>query len=122
MVGSLAGAFTPAIIFFFGYTKPIDAVYFISLAIAIIMPVAVVNCVISVPEFKVREVTRRTLQLRESFHYVWKNAPFRRLVIAFLLSTIGAAMTNTMSFFFVKHVLLAGDLYGFILGHIFYRN
>jgi Na+/melibiose symporter-like transporter len=119
VTGSLIGAFTPAIIFFFGYTKPTDAVFFLSLAIAFIMPVVVINCVFSVPEFSVRESNQDRLPIRESFRYVWKNDPYRRLVIAFLFSTIGAAMTNTLSFFFVKHVLLAGDLYGFYLAPYF---
>ena len=119
VTGSLIGAFTPAIIFFFGYAKPTDAVYFLSLAIAIVMPILVINCVLSVPEFEVTETKTQPLPLVESFRYVWKNDPYRRLVIAFLFSTIGAAMTNTLSFFFVKHVLLAGDLYGFYLAPYF---
>lgn len=119
VTGSLIGAFTPAIIFFFGYTKPTDAVFFISLAIAFIMPVLVINCIISVPEFRVLEQNRDRLPITESFRYVWKNDPYRRLIIAFLFSNIGAAMTNTLSFFFVKHVLLAGDLYGFYLAPYF---
>lgn len=119
VTGSLIGAFTPVLIFFFGYTRPLDVVYFLSLAIAIIMPVLVINATFSVPEFAVREATQRKLPLRESFKYVWKNEPYRRLVIAFLFSTIGSAMTNTLSFFFVKHVLLAGDLYGFYLAPYF---
>ena len=119
VAGSLIGAFTPAIIFFFGYTKPLDAVYFLSIAIAVIMPILVINTVFSVPEFAVKETTTEKLPLKESFRYVWKNEPYRRLVLAFLFSTIGSAMTNTLSFFFVKHVLLAGDLYGFYLAPFF---
>jgi GPH family glycoside/pentoside/hexuronide:cation symporter len=117
--GSLIGAFTPAIIFFFGYDKPADAVFFLALAIAFVMPILVANAVISTPEFPVRETNSERLPLRESFRYVWKNEPYRRLVIIFLFSTLGAAMTNTLSFFFVKHVLLAGDLYGFYLAPYF---
>jgi Na+/melibiose symporter-like transporter len=119
VTGSLIGAFTPAIIFFFGYTKPTDAVYFLSLAIAIVMPVLVINLISSVPEFEFKEQKAERIPITESFRYVWKNEPYRRLVIAFLFSTIGAAMTNTLSFFFVKHVLLAGDLYGFYLAPYF---
>lgn len=119
VTGSLIGAFTPAIIFFFGYDKPSDAVYFLSLAIAFVMPVLIVNCVISTPEFPAVETRKTRLPLRESFRYVWQNEPYRRLVIIFLFSTIGSAMTNTLSFFFVKHVLLAGDLYGFYLAPYF---
>ena len=109
VAGSLIGAFTPAIIFFFGYDKPIDSVYFLSLGIAFAMPILVANCVISAPEHRVIETRKEHLRLRDSFRYVWRNDPYRRLVIIFLFSMIGSAMTNTLSFFFVKHVLLAGD-------------
>jgi Na+/melibiose symporter-like transporter len=119
VTGALIGAFTPAIIFFFGYTRPADAVFFLSIAIAVVMPVLVLNTVISVPEFKIVEASKDKISLKDSLKYVWRNAPYRRLVIAFLFSTIGAAMTNTLSFFFVKHVLLAGDLFGFYLAPYF---
>jgi GPH family glycoside/pentoside/hexuronide:cation symporter len=119
VTGALIGAFTPAIIFFFGYDKPADAVFFLALAIAFVMPILVANAIISTPEFPVHETRTERLPLRESFRYVWKNEPYRRLVIIFLFSTLGAAMTNTLSFFFVKHVLLAGDLYGFYLAPYF---
>ncbi len=119
VTGSLIGAFTPSIIFFFGYDKPLDAVYFLSLAIAFVMPILVANCVVSTPEHQVVERRPERLPLKESFRYVWKNEPYRRLVIIFLFSSIGAAMTNTLSFFFVKHVLLAGDLYGLYLAPYF---
>jgi Na+/melibiose symporter-like transporter len=41
------------------------------------------------------------------------------LVVIFVFSTTGAAMTNSLSFFFVKHLLLAGDLYGLYLAPYF---
>ena len=119
VTGALIGAFTPAIIFFFGYSKPTDAVYFLSMAIALVMPLLILNMLISVPEFDVVETKAAPIPLKESFHYVWKNEPYRRLIIVFLFSTIGAAMTNTLSFFFVKHVLLAGALFGFYLAPYF---
>ena len=87
--------------------------------IAIAMPVLVTNAIFSVPEFVVTDVKKDKLSLKKSLSYVWKNDPYRRLVIAFLFSTIGAAMTNTLSFFFVKHVLLAGELFGFYLAPYF---
>jgi Na+/melibiose symporter-like transporter len=117
--GSLIGAMTPAVIVFWGYTKPTDNVYFLTIALAIVMPILVRNMLAVVPEYPVQENTNRRLPLRESFRYVWANEPYRKLVIIFLFSTIGSAMTNSLSFFFVKHVLLAGDLYGFYLAPYF---
>ena len=117
--GSLIGAFIPAVIFFWGYTKPTDSVYFLSVICAIMMPLFVLNLLISVPEPPVTEKVEKGLSVRDSFRYVWANEPYRKLVIIFLFSTIGSAMTNSLSFFFVKHVLLAGDLYGFYLAPYF---
>ncbi|MCP5179072.1 MAG: MFS transporter [Pseudomonadales bacterium] len=119
VTGSLIGAFTPAILVFFGYTRPTDNVAVLTVFMAVLMPVLVGNLLISVPEPPVRETTRQRLRIRDSFRTVWANEPFRALVIIFLFATIGSAMTNSLSFFFVKHVLLAGDLYGFYLAPYF---
>jgi len=117
--GSLIGAMTPAIIIFWGFTKPVDAVFFLAIGVAVLMPVLILNLVKMVPEYEVKEASETRLTIRQSFKFVWENEPYRRLVIIFLFSTIGSAMTNSLSFFFVKHVLLAGDLYGFYLAPYF---
>jgi len=119
VTGSLVSAFTPAIIFFLGYVKPTDAVYFLSLAVCIVMPLLVLNAVAFVPELPVIEHRTARLPVKETIRYVMRNRPFVRLIIIFGFSTIGSAMTNSLSFFFVKHVLLAGDLYGFYLAPYF---
>lgn len=117
--GSLLGAFTPAILVFFGYTKPTDNVFVLTIFTAIVMPIFVFNLLFSVPEAPVTEADTRRIPFRESLWALWGNEPFRALVIIFLFATIGSAMTNSLSFFFVKHVLLAGDLYGFYLAPYF---
>ncbi len=117
--GSLLGVFIPIVVFFWDFTRPVDIVFFLAVVTVTMMPILVANMLISVPE-RIPDETRTTrLPLRESFHYVWQNEPYRRLVIIFLFSTIGSAMTNTLSFFFVKHVLLAGDLYAWYLAPYF---
>jgi Na+/melibiose symporter-like transporter len=73
----------------------------------------------SVPEYEVTEARKERIPLKESIRVAWRNEPYRKLIIIFLFSTLGAAMTNTLSFFFVKHVLMAGDLYGFYLAPYF---
>tara|TARA_A100001037_G_scaffold298768_1_gene323114 strand:- start:425 stop:1930 length:1506 start_codon:yes stop_codon:yes gene_type:complete len=111
VAGALLAAFTPAIILFFGYSKPIDAVWFLTIAMLIIMPIVVINAVIFVPEHSVAEAEKK-LALKDSLKVVAANKPFVRLIIVFALSSLGAAMTASLAFFFVKHVLLAGDLFG----------
>lgn len=118
VTGSLISAFTPAIILFLGYTRPADAVFFLTIAMAILMVPLVANALIAVPEWPVRE-TRERLPLVESLRYVTKNGPYMRLIVIFTFSALGSAMTNSLSFYFVKHVLLAGDLYGLYLAPYF---
>lgn len=118
VAGSLISAFTPAIILFFGYAKPTDAVFFLSIALCTVMPLLVINSVAVVPEYPVVQ-TRRRLNLKDSLRIVIQNQPYVILITIFIFSTLGAAMTNSLSFFFVKHVLLAGDLYGLYLAPYF---
>ncbi len=86
---------------------------------AAMMFVFVSNAMISVPEYPVRETARRRIPTREGLKYVRGNRPYMMLVVIFLFSTLGAAMTNSLSFYFVKHVLLAGELYGLYLAPYF---
>ena len=116
--GALIAAFVPAVILFFGYTKPTDAVYFLSIGMCVVMPILVLNALIVVPEYPVIE-TRKKMPLKESLKVVLQNGPYITLIIIFMFSTLGSAMTNSLSFFFVKHVLLAGDLYGLYLAPYF---
>lgn len=118
VTGALISAFTPAVILFLGYTKPTDAVWFLSMAMCIVMPILVLNAVIAVPEYPVR-VPREKIPLAQSLKVVFQNGPYMRLIVIFTFSSLGAAMTNSLSFFFVKHVLLAGDLYGLYLAPYF---
>ncbi|MEM7216861.1 MAG: MFS transporter [Pseudomonadota bacterium] len=117
--GSLIGAMCPALIVFWGFTRPADNVYFLSIICCVLMPIFVANLLFRVPEPAIRESNTQKMPIRESFRYVWQNEPYRKLVFIFLFSTIGSALTNSLSFFFVKHVLLAGELYGFYLAPYF---
>ena len=118
VAGALISAFTPALILFAGYTKPTDAVYFLAVAMCIIMPIVVLNALLVVPEYPV-VITAKKIPLRDSLKMVFANKPYVMLVIIFVFSTVGSAMTNSLSFFFVKHLLLAGDLYGLYLAPYF---
>ena len=116
--GALVSAFIPSIILFFGYDKPTEAVFVLVLVMCISMPILNVNCLLTVPDLPVAERPTR-LRLRDSLKIVAKNKPFVYLVIIFAFGAIGSAMTNSLSFFFVKHVLVAGGLYGLYLAPYF---
>ncbi len=117
--GSLVGAFCPVVILYWGLTRPSDNVYYLAIICCTLMPLFVINLLFNVPEPEIREQSEKKLTVRESFSYVWANKPYRKLVIIFLFATIGSGLTNSLSFFFVKHVLLAGDLFGVYLAPYF---
>ncbi len=119
VAGALISAFIPAIILLFGYTKPTDAVYILVTGMCILMPVLVTNALINVPEYPVIEQSTHRIPLIQGLKVVLKNQPYIFLVVIFAFSSIGSAMTNSLSFFFVKHVLVAGDLYGLYLAPYF---
>ncbi len=117
--GALVSAFTPAIIFFLGYTRPIDAVFFLSVAMLIVMPILTLNALIVVPEFPVRERVQERIPLMQGLVLVLQNKVYLRYILIFTVGGIGQNMTNALSFFFVEHVLVAGALYGFYLAPYF---
>ena len=49
VAGSLIGALTPAMLVFWGYTKPTDNVYFLTIAIPSIMPILDLIMLVAVP-------------------------------------------------------------------------
>ena len=56
-------------------------------------------------------IPRKKPSIRDSFTVVKRNGPFIRLIICYTFSVTGAAMTGALSYFFVKHVIQAGELY-----------
>ena len=119
VAGALMSAFVPAIILMFGYTKPTDAVYVLVVVMSILMPVFVLNALFSVPDRRKIEPSPERLPILDGLKVVMKNRAYVLLVIIFAFSSMGAAMTNSLSFFFVKHVLVAGELYGLYLAPYF---
>ncbi len=119
VTGALMSAFTPGIIFFLGYTRPIDAVFYLSVTMLIIMPILTFTALGVVPEWPVRERVTKRMPLVASIKMVLQNRIYVRYIFIFTFSGIGSAMTNALSFFFVQHVLMAGALYGFYLAPYF---
>ena len=119
VAGSLIAAFIPAIILLFGFTKPTDAVNVLVIGMAIFMPILTLNALAVVPEWPVRERSTERIKLMDGLRVVAANRPYVRLCIIFAFGSLGSAMTNSLSFFFVKHVLIAGEFYGLYLAPYF---
>ena len=116
--GSLVSSFIPLFILFFGEVKPTDAVFWLVLVMCISMPIVNLNCLIVVPEWRVVEQPSR-IGVFEGLKIVVKNKPYMILVIVFALGAVGSAMTNSLSLFFVKHVMQVGEIYGAYLAPYF---
>lgn len=105
--GSLIGAMCPAIIVFWGYTKPTDNVYFLTIALMFIMPVLIFNLLYSVPEHPVKEQNTSRMSLRDSFRYVWANEPYRVLVIDHLFVLNHRVSDDQLVEFFLRQACVA---------------
>ena len=113
--GSLCAVLIPLIVLAVtGDGTPTTAVFWIVLAMCIAMPIVNLNCLLAVPEWRVTEVPKR-VRIRDGLRAAAGNRPFMMLVVVFAFGSIGSAMTNTLSLFFVKHVLIAENLYSVYL-------
>ncbi len=79
--------------------------------IIIALPVTVVIALMFVPEPTQKVIPRSKPTLKASITVVRRNGPFIRLIVCYRVSVIGSAMTGALSYFFVKHVIDAGELY-----------
>ena len=79
--------------------------------VLIAIPVTVILSLIMVPEVPQKVIERKKPKFFQSLRVVRRNGPFVRVIICYTVSTLGAAVTAALSYFFVKHVILAGELY-----------
>ena len=79
--------------------------------IMIALPVTVVIALMFVPEPIQKVIPRSKPTLKASITVIRRNGPFIRLIVCYTVSVIGSAMTGALSYFFVKHVIDAGELY-----------
>ncbi len=79
--------------------------------ILVAIPVTVIIALALVPEPKQKIIARTKPKFIESLRVVKRNGPFIRVIICYTVSTLGAAVTASLSYFFVKHVIQVGELY-----------
>jgi Na+/melibiose symporter-like transporter len=87
----------------------------LSIFILVAIPVTVVICTTFVSEPDQVVIPRAKPTLLASMKVVRRNGPFMRLIVCYTISALGGAMTGGLSFFFVKHVINAGEWYSVYL-------
>ena len=91
----------------FGLARPgaENALYGVALAVLVLMPVLTFPAIAFVREPPLRGSARPQVTWRRGLQIVWRNGPFRRLVICFVFFATAISMTASMSFFFVQRVM-----------------
>ncbi len=91
----------------FGLAQPgaENALYGVALAVLVLMPLLTFPAVAFVPEPRIRGSRTPHVTWRRGLRIVWRNGPFRRLVICLTFFATGISMTAAMSFFFVQRVM-----------------
>ncbi len=79
--------------------------------VLVLIPVTFVMALLFVPEPAQKVIPRRKPTFIASLRVVRRNGPYIRLLVCYTVSVLGAGMTAVLSYFFVKHVIGAGELY-----------
>jgi glycoside/pentoside/hexuronide:cation symporter, GPH family len=104
----------------FGYGHALDESLTIIAAAAVVVAVFAFAVLLTrVPEPPPIEVRR--VAVMEGFRLMWRNGPFKRLMIAFVLGGIGPAMAAPLYIFYVNHVI-QHDLAGSVILLVFYTG
>ncbi|NOT41693.1 MAG: MFS transporter [Alphaproteobacteria bacterium] len=113
LVGTLLAAATPSVLTAAGYNDP--RIHMAALAVlvaALILP-TVAWLLIKVPEPP--PLTHARVPLRDGLKAIAENAPFRRLIAAYLINAFANGLPATLFLLFVSHVIGATDAYGPLL-------
>jgi len=84
---------------------PRNALYGIAVVVVIALPVLMTPLLAFVKEPVPERIERSPLSTWQGLRVVWKNGPFRRLVICLTFFAGAISMTASLSFFFVRHVM-----------------
>ena len=84
---------------------PRNALYGIAVAVMVTLPLLMIPMLAFVPEPAPERIERSPITTRQGLRVVWRNGPFRRVVICFAFFVCAISMTASLSFFFVQHVM-----------------
>lgn len=90
-------------IFFFGFGGTEETLLLIGIMTLILLPLSVGLTVLNVPEG--RDYKPTAIPLLPGIRLMMKNAPFKRLVIAFFINQLGSAISTALVVFYIRNVL-----------------
>ena len=113
LVGTMIAAALPAILTAIGYPSLRTHAFGIAAFVVIVLPVTVLICARVVPD--ARRKRSQTLPFRQGLRVLIENAPFRRLLIAYLINATANGLPATLFILFVSYRMEMPDAYGPLL-------
>ena len=86
----------------------------------VLMPICVALTISKVPETK--EHVKSTISPIQGLKLMLENAPFKRLILTFMVGGIALSITTTLYLFFVTYVLNAEELAVYMFTFFFISN
>lgn len=121
VVGSLVAQLIPAVaLIAYGYGGSAAVLKLVGIAMLIIMPICVLLTITQVPE--TRNYTSSVTPLLKGLKLMLENGPFKLLIIAFMISSIGLSITTPLYLFFITYVLHAEEKAIFMLTFFYLAN
>jgi GPH family glycoside/pentoside/hexuronide:cation symporter len=84
---------------------PRSALRAIALSVVASLPLLVLPALLFVDEVPPDRIEREPIRFRRGLRIVWRNGPFRRLVLCLSAYVVAISMTAALSFFFVAHTM-----------------
>ncbi|MFN3400476.1 MAG: MFS transporter, partial [Ferrovibrio sp.] len=109
VLGTMVAAALPAVIG--GDIR--DGIGLLGILIMVLLPLCLLLALWRVPEPSLRGATASFSM--SGLRTAWRNGPFRRLLLAWLLNGVANGLPATLVLFYVTHVLQAPDLGGVVL-------
>jgi Na+/melibiose symporter-like transporter len=120
LFGTLIAASTPTILTSMGESDPRVHMMALGVVVVILLVPTTAWALVLVPEPPPLRRTRVTF--REGIQAIAANAPFRRLIVAYLINAFANGLPATLFLLFVAHVIGAGDAYGPLLLAYFFAG
>lgn len=113
LAGTLIAASTPTVLTLSGYDDPRVHMAALAVLVVCLMLPTVAWLLIKVPEPPPLSQTR--VSFRTGLRAIAANAPFRRLILAYLINAFANGLPATLFLLFVSHVIGMQDAYGPLL-------
>lgn len=117
-VGALMFLVTPLVLPYFGFAAgtemDLNAVFYVAVAIVILLPISIVPALLWVPQ-GIPQIYAPPPRLLETLRALWKNRPMRCYAGAFLISELGYGIFASIVFIYIDAYLGLGSRFSTVI-------